>query len=245
MQQPVVAENQLIPYEVSPLPAGPWLVFAPHADDETFGMGGSLAKASEQGLDTHVLIVTDGALGGDAPDLIKVRQREAREATDLLGVNTLQWWSEPDRGLVHSSRVLQKIAQLIAELAPASVFFPGLLELHPDHRMTAQLVWAALQSLDAPPAAFAYEICVQSPVNRLIDISAQRAIKAQAMAVYVSQNGQNNYPELVQALNTTRTFTLAASVRQAEGLFEFTPQQLTGALHDVTRKVIEMYRIPG
>ena len=83
--------------------------------------------------------------------------------------------------------------------------------------MTAQLVWAALQSLDTPPVAFAYEISVQSPVNRLIDITAQRAIKGQAMAVYVSQNSQNNYPELVQALNTTRTFTLPASVRQAEG----------------------------
>ena len=242
MQQPVVAEHQLIPYEVSPLPPGPWLVFAPHADDETFGLGGCLAKASEQGLDTHVIVVTDGALGGDAPDLIALRQREAREATNLLGVKSLQWWSEPDRGLVHSARLLQKIVQLIGEIAPASVFFPGLLELHPDHRMTAQLVWAALQSLDAPPAAFAYEISVQSPVNRLIDISAQRAIKAQAMAVYVSQNAQNNYPELVQALNTTRTFTLPASVRQAEGLFAFAPEQLKGTLHDVTRKVIEMYR---
>ena len=123
MQQPVVAENQLIPYEVSPLPPGPWLVFAPHADDETFGMGGSLAKASEQGLDTHVLIVTDGALGGDAPDLIKVRQREAREATNLLGVNTLQWWSEPDRGLVHSSRLLKKSLSLLENWhRPASSF---------------------------------------------------------------------------------------------------------------------------
>ena len=242
MQQPVVAEHQLIPYEVSPLPPGPWLVFAPHADDETFGMGGSLAKASEQGLDTHVVVVTDGALGGDAPDLIELRQREAREATNLLGVKSLQWWSEPDRGLVHSTRLRRKIAQLIGEIAPASVFFPGLLELHPDHRMTAQLVWAALQSLDTPPVAFAYEISVQSPVNRLIDITAQRAIKGQAMAVYVSQNSQNNYPELVQALNTTRTFTLPASVRQAEGLFEVTPPQLAGPLHDVTRKVIERYR---
>ncbi len=28
------------------LPLGPWLVFAPHADDETFGMGRSLLKAN-------------------------------------------------------------------------------------------------------------------------------------------------------------------------------------------------------
>ena len=37
-------EDALIPFNTSPLPSGPWLVFAPHADDETFGMGGTLIK---------------------------------------------------------------------------------------------------------------------------------------------------------------------------------------------------------
>ena len=38
-------EHILVPFSVSELPPGPWLVFAPHSDDETFGMGGSLLKA--------------------------------------------------------------------------------------------------------------------------------------------------------------------------------------------------------
>ena len=38
-------------------------MFAPHADDETFGMGGSLLKASKHGVETHVIVLTDGALG--------------------------------------------------------------------------------------------------------------------------------------------------------------------------------------
>ena len=41
-------EDALIPFNTSPLPSGPWLVFAPHADDETFGMGGTLIKAREK-----------------------------------------------------------------------------------------------------------------------------------------------------------------------------------------------------
>jgi hypothetical protein len=28
-------EHMLLPYSLSDLPAGPWLVFAPHADDES------------------------------------------------------------------------------------------------------------------------------------------------------------------------------------------------------------------
>ena len=59
-------EQKLIPYSTSPLPIGPWLVFAPHADDETYGMAGSLLKASESGLETHLVVMTDGALGAEA-----------------------------------------------------------------------------------------------------------------------------------------------------------------------------------
>ena len=77
-------EDVLIPFSVSELPKGPWLVFAPHADDETFGMGGTLLKAKQQGIKTHLVVLTDGSLGGDAPDLVKVRQEFSKEA--YLGV---------------------------------------------------------------------------------------------------------------------------------------------------------------
>ena len=65
-------ENILIPFHASSLPEGPWLVFAPHADDETFGMGGSLLKAKEQGIETHLVVLTDGSRGGRSADLVAV-----------------------------------------------------------------------------------------------------------------------------------------------------------------------------
>ena len=46
----ILEEGQLLPYSSNDLPPGPWLVFAPHPDDETFGMGGSLLLASGQGI---------------------------------------------------------------------------------------------------------------------------------------------------------------------------------------------------
>ena len=140
-------EHLLVPYQTSALPPGPWLVFAPHADDETFGMGGALRKAADAGLQTHVVVLTDGALGGEDPDLVSVRQREVRLATGLLGVTSLLCWSEPDRGLKPSPSLLERIRRVLDELRPASVFFPGPLELHPDHRMTALLVWQVLAEM--------------------------------------------------------------------------------------------------
>ena len=49
-------EIVFIPFVTSDLPEGPWLVFSPHADDETFGMGGTLIKAASVGIETHLVV---------------------------------------------------------------------------------------------------------------------------------------------------------------------------------------------
>ena len=54
-------EDVLIPFNTSSLPSGPWIIVAPHADDETFGMGGTLLKAKQQGIETHLVVLTDGS----------------------------------------------------------------------------------------------------------------------------------------------------------------------------------------
>ena len=82
-------EDVLIPFNTSPLPPGPWVVFAPHADDETFGMGGTLLKAKDQGIDTHLVVLTDGSKGGDAQDIVEIRLNEAKEASQILGFKSV------------------------------------------------------------------------------------------------------------------------------------------------------------
>ncbi len=237
-------EHKLIPFGVSPLPAGPWLVFAPHADDETFGMGGAMVRAKEEHVETQLVVVTDGALGGDRDDLVAVRKSEVEQAAELLGISQLYCWAEPDRGVEVSQRLMDKAAEQIRTSAPASVFFPAPMELHPDHRATAYVVWGALQQLrqqGIAPAAFGYEIGVQNPVNYFIDMTAQKAAKEKVMDIYASQNSENNYPELVLALNKGRTFSLPPEVEYAEGFYRFSEEELAASLQDVVRAIVELY----
>lgn len=240
-------EHVLIPYTAAELPAGPWLVFAPHADDETFGMGGSLVRAAAEGIETHVVVLTDGALGKtedqDSTDVIATRSREVNEATRLLGVSSLSLWNEPDRGLALNDELLRRTAQMIEDTGAATVFFPGPLEPHPDHRMTAQLVWVALQGMaeGRRPQACSYDISVQSPTNCLIDISAEMPRKREAMAIYVSQNGLNEYPNLIEALNVARTFTLPPEVTRAEAFYCYREQDLAGSLRTATEVMLAKY----
>ncbi|MDD9958106.1 MAG: PIG-L family deacetylase [Gammaproteobacteria bacterium] len=237
-------EHVLIPFQVSPLPPGPWLVFAPHADDETFGMGGSILKAKNEGIDVHLVILTDGSLGGDQINLVEIRKREAEKVSKILGLKSLNFWDEPDRALAHSQITIKKAHQAILDIKPATVYFPGPLEIHPDHRTTAFIIWDALQRArqeNICPEPISYEISVQNPINMLINISDEIKTKKKAMNLYVSQNGQNNYSELVLALDKGRTFSLPNKVRFAEGFFRYQIKDLDLSLREITKLVIDLY----
>ena len=237
-------EDVLIPFNTSPLPSGPWIIVAPHADDETFGMGGTLLKAKQQGIETHLVVLTDGSQGGKIDDLVEVRRQEVRKAADLLGIASLKNWSEPDRFLETNSEIVTRVTELILEISPQTVFFPGPLEIHPDHRAACALVWKALQKAKISaqlPTPISYEISVQNPINMLIDITQQIDDKRKIMQSYVSQNKENNYPELVVALDKGRTFSLPKEVKFAEGFFKYEIKDLSLSLKDTLYTVIDLY----
>ncbi|MDW7968083.1 MAG: PIG-L family deacetylase, partial [Thermoanaerobaculum sp.] len=61
----VAEEQELIPYRSAFPPGGQWLVLAPHPDDETIGMGATLAQAARRGVVVRLLVLTGGQAQGD------------------------------------------------------------------------------------------------------------------------------------------------------------------------------------
>ncbi|MCI0643792.1 MAG: PIG-L family deacetylase, partial [Chloroflexi bacterium] len=64
-----------------------------HPDDESYGLGGTLARYAREGVDVHVAIATDGAAGsiderwqGDHNRLVEARAEEVKAAAQILGV---------------------------------------------------------------------------------------------------------------------------------------------------------------
>ncbi len=209
-------EEELVPYQVSPLPPGPWLVLAPHPDDETLGLGGALALAQKKGLQVHVVFVSHGELAGDPFQ----RQKEALKALSIFQIRNFSFWGLPDRKIFKHLESFQEKFLKIFTSKIKSIFVPSIFEYHPDHRAVSWGTIALLQELTWPGEVWFYEVARQGEINRLLDISAVIEKKKQALLCYQSQLSQNAYLEIGLCLNRARAYTLGhQGVTYAEGFF--------------------------
>jgi len=212
----MLTERALVPYSTTTLDLTPILVFAPHPDDEVFGMGGTLLLAREAGVSIKIVYVTAGEKGGDAP----TRMHEAESACHLLNAD-FQFLNFVDREVQVTSTSIKLFSEVIKEHADSHIYFPSPLEFHPDHRAIAALVWRGAQEAQHKLPMFSYEISRQSEVNTLVDISTVSDKKNSLMALYKSQLTQNNYIDVMTALAKARTYTLGDGVAFAEGFYRF------------------------
>ncbi len=218
----LATESTYLPSSPTPLALGSWLVLAPHPDDETFGMGGTLLLAKKAHIEVDVIFLTDGsASDANKPDLVKIREQEATKACKKLGINEVIFWREVDRKLTPSTHLIQKLSAFITERNYASVFFPSPQEPHPDHRTTAVLAWESLRNIQFSATPISYDISVQGYTNQLIDITKTIEKKATIMNLYASQMSGNHYVERILGLNQARAWSLPRSVSHAEAFYHW------------------------
>ncbi|MDI9566290.1 MAG: PIG-L family deacetylase [Chloroflexota bacterium] len=140
-----------------PLPQKKTLLAAlAHPDDETFGMGGTLALYARQGVDVHLVCATRGEQGEIDPEYTErihsaacLRTQELRCAAEVLGIKELHFLNYRDSGMPGSAsnqhpqalaaqpveQVAAELAHLICKIKPDVVitFDPIGGYRHPDH----------------------------------------------------------------------------------------------------------------
>ncbi|MBF0234676.1 MAG: glycosyltransferase [Desulfamplus sp.] len=211
----IISENDLLPYSDSQLPSGPYLVFAPHPDDETLGMGGTIALAISKGISVNVVFVTNGDMGGN-PD---IRRGEARAAADILGIDKIFDLGIGDRKVFYQIIPEALLDEIITATKPNTIFLPSFQEIHPDHRATTQKILTFLENRDCNFDLWFYEINRQGEINRLIDISSVLDVKESAIECYASQLEQLDYKLHALCLNSMRSITLGREIEYAEGFW--------------------------
>lgn len=127
------------------------MILAPHADDETLGAGGTIAKHVESGDDVFVCIATGpGPKGQDHPFIDEDRftrvRTEARAALAKLGVTQVQFGDLSAVTYPQDPvwRVNEYVHGLIDSVKPEVLYVPFPFDLHGDHRAlfhAASVAW--------------------------------------------------------------------------------------------------------
>jgi len=216
-------ESDLIPHSASHgLPAQAALVLAPHPDDEVFGCGGAIAAHVRAGVPVHVVILTDGALFGDA----STRANESLAAARLLGSGVPDLWGLADSNMCYSEELVQRLVDKIVSTGADLIYAPSPLELHPDHRQTTMLAVEAARRVAQPVRLAFYEVGAPLRPNVLLDITDLLELKDAAMRCFESQLSQQDYLNQIRALNKYRSYTLPREVLAAEAFWVLSARDL-------------------
>src|SRR3954468_2628110 len=137
-----------------------------HPDDESLGVGGTLAKYAAEGVEVFVVTATRGEAGrfrvprqGEPQHpgpvtLANIRERELRAAAVVLGVREVSFLGYKDQQLDRADpresigRIVDKMRQVRPDVVVT--FGPDGAYGHPDHIAISQFTTAALVAAADP-----------------------------------------------------------------------------------------------
>jgi N-acetyl-1-D-myo-inositol-2-amino-2-deoxy-alpha-D-glucopyranoside deacetylase len=158
------------------MPEGGLLAIFAHPDDETFGIGGTMAHYAGRGVPVTMICATRGEVGEIAPgtdatpeNLGVFREQELRDACAILGVQDVRFLGFRDSGMAgtadnedqrafaraHPDAVTHLLVKLIRETRPRVIvtWDPSGGYGHPDH-IAAHKHATRAYSAAADPAQF-------------------------------------------------------------------------------------------
>jgi len=197
------------------------LIIAPHPDDESLGLGGSITKFIEQGNEVHLLIVS-----GHLPPLYKREEyelilSEAYNAFEILGIKNSTFLEIPATKIkdIPVHELNKKIADVVDILKPQYVFCP-YPDRHIDHRIVFESAMVATRPVGSGKnieILGAYETLSETHWNAphiepnftpnwVIDISDYMENKVKALECYKSQISKYPGPRSIEAVKALAQF---------------------------------------
>jgi N-acetylglucosamine malate deacetylase 1 len=197
------------------------LVVAPHPDDETLGVGGTIAKYSAQGDEVFVLMVS-----GHLPPIYSRKAyeetvSEAYSAFSVLGVTKSEFLEIPATmiGDQPLHEVNSRISKVVNDFNPHIVLCP-YPDRHIDHRLVFDSVMVATRPVGVGrdiKIVAAYETLSETHWNAphiepnftpnwVVDISDHISEKLNALECYKSQISEFPGPRSIEAVESLAKF---------------------------------------
>ncbi len=212
------------------------LVIAAHPDDAEIGLGGTIARWTEQGCSVGVVDLTDGE-----PTPYGTREErlgEGERAAELLGLKQRIQLDFPNRYLMDTLDVRRALAEVIRAHRPRLVFSPLGLDQHPDHLAASAVArharfYAKLTKTDMAGEPYYPPMLLQFATSHLrkvfqpagiVDISTTFGRKVDAVLCYRTQFGRREEGMREALTATARFYGMRIGVRYGEPIFA--PEEL-------------------
>jgi LmbE family N-acetylglucosaminyl deacetylase len=197
------------------------LVIAPHPDDETLGVGGTIARLSANGHDVAVLTVAAHMPPLYSEEVHERTVEEAKAAQSVLGVKDGVFLSNPAvmLGDLGPAKLNSAIQEHVDRIRPDVLFVP-YYDRHIDHRHIFDACMVAARPVGSGKdirLVAAYETISETHWNAphiepnftpnfYVDITGQIESKLEAMAKFESQLHAFPGPRSVEALKALALF---------------------------------------
>ena len=123
------------------------MVIMAHPDDAEWTCSGTVAKWCAEGWDVVYVLCTDGSKGSSDPEmtseqLIKIREREQRDAGKVLGLQDVVFLGYPDAYLEPTLELRKDIAREIRRYKPDVVITGSpARDVERDITLAIQIIW--------------------------------------------------------------------------------------------------------
>jgi glycosyltransferase involved in cell wall biosynthesis/LmbE family N-acetylglucosaminyl deacetylase len=198
------------------------LVFAPHMDDETFSLGGTLVALKKEQCSISVALMTY------QPE----RMAEFVSAKQALGIDHHYCLDGTDGDLNNDDSLRKQIRALMRQCQPNVIFAPPAFDIHRDH-LGASLAIAQSWSEEGYFARFFfYEFWQPLVASHYVDITPYKSQKDAAIACYKTPSQHLDYAAICHRLQAFRISIMADQSTDAEAFMEIRPadaQHLTNA----------------
>lgn len=174
------------------------LVCCAHADDETIGMGGTIAKYSKEGIDIITVIFSFGENSSPwlkSDDLILDRKKEAKAIGEFLGSKETIFLGLKDAYLeeeIKDPKIKEVLKKVFMRFKPSRIFTHASSDPHKDHRSVNELVAKTIEEYDKENKIRLYTFEVWNVVNDshpviYVDVTKTFRKKIEAMKKFKSQ----------------------------------------------------------
>jgi len=211
------------------------MVIAPHPDDETLGLGGTLLRRLAEGYEIAWLIVTKVSVEeGWSTEVVQRRNSEIARVANLynfkriyqLNYATTRLDQYPMSGLVND------ISEIFNDFLPEELFVPHRGDVHTDHQFTYDAAVSCTKWFRHPSIkrVLAYETLSETDFglnvdqrfspNIFIDVEKYIEQKINIMNIYASEIHEFPFPRSEEAIRSLAKVRGASSGFMAAEAFQ-------------------------